>query len=138
MPKRVLTAVLLALCAPAFGQSLEPGEWEFTSSSSSPLLPKPQTATVRQCVKKEDADNPERWMGQQAKKNDCTFTPGKKTADSISWEMHCPKSNMRGSGTAKVGSGTVESDMRMTGEVQGRKFEIATRMTGKRLGPCKT
>jgi hypothetical protein len=44
---------------------------------------------------------------------------------------------MRGSGTARMGRDTMESEMQMSGDAQGRKFEMRTRMSGRRLGPCK-
>lgn len=138
MRKTLFALALLWPTVPLFAQGLEAGEWEFDSTSSSALFPKPQTASFKHCIKKEDAENPERWMGKQNEKSDCKFTPGKRTGESMSWEMHCPKSNMRGSGTAKFDGGTVESEMRMNGDLQGRRFEISTRMTGKRLGPCKS
>ena len=37
-----------------------------------------------------------------------------------------------------TGGTTLESDMRMTGDLRGRKLEMRTRMSGKRLGPCKS
>ena len=136
MPSRTLAAlVLAAVPALAPAQSLEPGEWEITSTTTSPLLPQGQTVTAKRCVKKEDADNPERWMGRQ-RQGDCTITPGAKTGDSLSWEMSCPKSNMRGAGTARLKGDAMEGEMRMTGEMQGRKFELHSRMSGRRLGPC--
>ena len=129
-------ALMPAWAPPAAAQSLEPGEWEFNSSTTARLLPKPQENTFKRCITKEDADNPERWLGRQSAKNDCSFTPGEKAGDTINWRMSCPKTGMEGTGTAKVGSGTLESDMKMHGEIQGRKFELTTRLTGRRLGPC--
>jgi len=72
--------VLLALASPpAAAQQMQPGEWQFSSTTTSPAFPGPQTATFRNCVKKED-----------------------------------------------------------TSDMQGRKLEMRTRMSGKRLGPCKS
>ena len=138
MPKRIVAALLCAIPASLPAQSLEPGEWEFNSTTSSPSLSKPHSLTIKQCVKKEDADNPERWMGRQAEKRDCKFTQQKSGADTISWQVSCPKSSMRGSGTARIDGRSLESDMQMSGNVHGRSFEMRTRMTGRRLGPCKS
>ena len=124
--------------APALGAGLDPGEWEFTSVSTSRLFPKPQTATFKRCIKKEDAEDPDRWMGKPGEQSDCKLTPGKKTADTYSWQMECPKANMRGTGSARMSRTTMEGETHMTGEVQGQKFELRTNMTGRRLGPCKS
>jgi hypothetical protein len=135
--KKVVFAFLLAAGMPALGQGLEPGEWEFSSTMTSPMFPKPQSMNFKHCIKKEDADNPERWMGQKQRETDCKFTPLKKSGDGYSWEMNCPTSNMKGSGTVRIGQGTMQSDMRMSGDAKGQKFEMHTKMSGKRLGACK-
>ena len=138
MQKAFIVALALAIAAPAAAQSLQPGEWEFTATGTSPALPKPQTHVFKQCIKKEDADDPERWMGNKGKPADCKVTPGKRTADGYTWQMSCPKSGMNGSGSARMAGGTMESDMVMHVDMKGQKFEMRTRMTGKRLGPCKS
>jgi hypothetical protein len=118
---------------------MQPGEWQFTSTVTSPAFPGPQTATFANCVKQEDAADPSRWMGKKDYKSDCTVTPGNKTADSYSWQISCPSSKTQGSGTVRFAGGTrMESDMRMTTEQRGRTLEMRTRMVGKRLGPCKS
>ena len=136
--KALLLALSLTYANMVFAQAIEPGEWEFTTEARSPMLPKPQNMTSKRCITKEDAENPEKLFARQSEKNDCKFTPGARTGDSLSWEMECAKSNMRGTGTARFGQGTLESEMRMTGEMQGHKFNITSRTTGKRLGPCKS
>ena len=137
MMRAVLFAGALALCGPALGQGLEPGEWDFSSTMTSAMLPKPQSMNFRHCIKKEDAGNPERWMGQKQRETDCKFTPLKKSGDGYSWAMDCPKSKMKGSGTVKIGQGTMQSEMRMSGDAGGKPFEIHTKMTGRRVGACK-
>ena len=123
----------------AAAQQMQPGEWEFTSTVTSPAFPGPQTATFANCVKQEDAADPSRWMGKKDYKSDCTVTPGKKTADSYSWQISCPGSKTQGSGTVRFSGGTrMESDTRMTTEQRGRQLEMRTQMSGKRLGPCKS
>ena len=78
-------AFLAALAAfPAAAQQMQPGEWEFTSTMTSPAMPNPHTMTFRNCVRKEDADDPTRWMGKQNQKSDCKVTPGRTAKDSYS------------------------------------------------------
>ena len=136
MLRPLATLAGLALCAPALAQ-MEPGEWEFTSTSTSRLFPGPQTASFKRCIKKEEAANPDQWMGKPDQQGDCKLTPGKKTADTYSWQMECPKANMRGTGSARIARATMEGETLMNGEVKGQKFELRTKVTGKRLGPCK-
>jgi hypothetical protein len=136
--KAILAAALAVVCLPGLAQELDPGEWEFTSTSTSRLFAGPQTASFKRCIKKEEAANPDLWMGKPDSQGDCKITPLKKTADTYTWHMECPKANMRGSGVARMSRGTMEGETNMTGEVQGRKFELRTKVTGKRLGPCKS
>ena len=135
--KRIVACVLALECAPGFAQGLDPGEWEFTSTSTSQLFSGPQTVRFRRCIRKEDAANPDLWMGKPDPTGDCKLTPLKKTADTYAWGMECPKANMRGTGSARMSRATMEGESSMAGEVQGRKFELRTKVTGKRLGPCK-
>ena len=137
MRKRTLPAIFVVLCSPSLAAELEPGEWEFTSTSTSRLFPGPQTASFKRCIKKEEAQNPDKWMSQPDPQGDCKLTPGAKTADTYTWSMECPKANMRGTGSARMSRATMEGETHMTGEVQGQKFELRTKVTGRRLGPCK-
>jgi hypothetical protein len=133
---RASIAALIALSANAAAQQIEPGEWQFDTTMTSPEMPKPQVSSFTRCVKQEEALDPNQWMGRQ--EIDCKVTPGRKTADSATWEMSCPKSGMKGRGSARYSGDRLESEMQMSGEMQGRKFELTTKTSGKRLGPCKS
>jgi hypothetical protein len=105
------------------------------------LAPRHRRAELRlQALhRKEDAENPERWMARQSEAGPCQLKPLERTADSMKWEVSCPKTNSHGSGVARLtGPGTVESDLQMTTEIQGYRVQTNTRTTGKRLGPCKS
>ena len=135
--KRALPAILVLFVHHGMAAEIEPGEWEFTSTSTSRLFPGPQTATFKRCIKKEEAANPDQWMGKPDQQGDCKLTPVAKTADSYTWMMECPQAKMRGTGTARMSRSAMDGETNMTGEVQGQKFELKTRVTGRRLGPCK-
>jgi hypothetical protein len=125
----------LIFCSPLLAQKVEPGEWQITSTVASPALPKPETRVEKHCVKSENVDDPNRWMGQMAP--DCQVVPGAKSADSYSWQVSCPQSGMRGSGTMRWTRTSMDIDMEMASERQGKKVELRTKVSGKRLGPCK-
>ena len=135
---RAMLLFAVTLCAmPALASEIEPGEWEFTSVSTSRLFPAPQTASFKRCIKKEDAANPDRWMARQTQQGDCKVTPGAKSADTYTWVMECAKPSMRGTGSARMSRAAIEGETRMTGELHGQKFDLLTKVNGKRLGPCK-
>ncbi|HEU0259069.1 MAG TPA: DUF3617 family protein [Burkholderiales bacterium] len=129
--------VVLLLAMPAFAAEVDPGEWEFTATSTSRLFPGPQMTSFKRCIKKDDAANPDRWMAQQTRQGDCKVTPGAKSADTYTWVMECAKPSMRGTGSARLSRASIEGETHMTGEVHGQKFELRTKVSGKRLGPCK-
>jgi len=135
---RIFIAALSAFSVNAVAQQMEPGEWQFDTTMTSPMMPKPQVSTFTRCVNPEEAADPSKMMGKQRQQSDCRMTPGKKSSDTYTWEMSCPKSGMKGTGTARYGRGTLESEMRITGETQGRKLDMTTKTSGKRLGPCKS
>jgi Protein of unknown function (DUF3617) len=138
MPRNLLALTLAAACTPALAQQMEPGEWKFDTTMTSPMMPKPQVSSFTRCVKPEEAGDPASMMGKPQPQSDCQMTPGTRSAHTYTWEMSCPKSGMQGRGTVRYGRGTLESEMKMTGEMQGRKLDMTTKTKGKRLGPCKS
>jgi hypothetical protein len=138
MSRYVLAFLLLASRTLA-AQGLEPGEWEFNAATTTPLVTGTQYSVFKRCIRKEDAENPERWMARQSEAGPCQLKPLERTRDSMKWEVSCPKSNSHGNGVARLTApGTVESDLQMTTELQGYRIQTNTRTTGKRLGPCKS
>ena len=133
---RFAIALTIALASQAaHAQKMEPGEWEFTNTMSSPRLPKPQTMTMKRCITKEDVTDPAHFQGKP--EADCKVTPKGKKGDAYAWEMSCPKSGMKGTGTTRYGKNTVEGETKITASSEGKPFDMTTKMKGRRLGPCK-
>ena len=130
-----VVVLLSVVCTPALAQKVEPGEWQITSTVASPGLPKPETRVEKHCVKQEDVDDPNKWIGQMGP--DCRVTPGAKSAESYSWQVSCPKSGVRGSGTMRWTRTTLDIDMEMASDKQGQKLELRSKISGRRIGPCK-
>jgi hypothetical protein len=133
---RLLAVALLASPVAALAQGLEPGEWQFTTTTAVPGMPSPRTFSTTQCVRKEDASSMP-WERKNPGETDCRTTVTKKSGDTTSWQVSCPKSNTHGRGTARIRAGSLESEMTMVLEQGGRKMEMHSKTTGKRLGPCK-
>jgi hypothetical protein len=137
--KRLLVVALtgaLAGTAVAQQQGMEPGEWELTTTISSPMMPQAQSATVKHCIKAEDLAEPSRWMGGTPPGSDCKLTPLERDGKSASWEMACPSSGFKGRGRARFTAGMMDSEMNISGMQDGKKFEMQTKTRGRRLGPC--
>jgi hypothetical protein len=134
---RTLIGSMLALAAGcALAQQMEPGEWEFTSTMTSPMLPQPQTMTMKKCITAQDVKDPTRWQGKP--EGDCRMTPKGRSGANYQWEMSCPKSGMRGSGTVRYGKGSVTSETKVISTHEGKSFEMFTKMKGRRIGACKS
>ena len=132
-----LSFVLLGLCShAALAQTMAPGEWEFTTTATSAALPAPQIATQTQCVTKEDAADPTRFTGTGATEG-CKVTPGARSASAYSWTVSCPAQGISGAGTVRFAGNSIDSESRVTADMQGQKFEMTSRTTGRLLGPCK-
>ena len=102
--KIALLVLLAAIGLPAAAQTMEPGEWQFTSTLSSSVMPQPQTSVSTQCVSKEDAQDPTRFSGADQAK-DCKVTPGARSSDSYSWTVSCPEQGLTGDGKVRFARG---------------------------------
>jgi len=139
MNRSILFALLAApSLAASAQQGMQPGEWELTTTITSPMMPQPQTATVKHCIQREDVADPSRWMGGKPPGSDCSLTPLERDASGATWEMACPSSGFKGRGRARFAAGMLDSEMQMSGMQEGKKFELQTRTRGRRLGPCKS
>jgi len=139
MNRSILFALLAASSfAASAQQGMQPGEWELTTTITSPMMPQPQTATVKHCIQQEDVADPSRWMGGKPPGSDCSLTPLERDASGATWEMACPSSGFKGRGRARFAAGMLDSEMQMSGMQEGKKFELQTRTRGRRLGPCKS
>jgi uncharacterized protein DUF3617 len=133
---RIWIGSMVALAAfAAQAQQMEAGEWEFTNTMSSPMLPQPQTMTMKRCLTSKEVSDPAGW--QPRPESDCKVTPKGKSGDSVSWDISCPKAGMNGSGTARLSGASVESETKMTMSGQGQSVQMTTKTKGRRVGPCK-
>src|SRR5258706_12741927 len=126
---------LTFIALPAAAQTMEPGQWEITSTMTSPALPKPQVVTRTECISKEDAEDPTRFSGREQTEG-CKVTPVARSAEIYSWTVSCPQQGMNGSGKVLFGRGTIEGELRMTLEMQGQKSDMLSRTAGRRVGSC--
>jgi hypothetical protein len=136
--RKVVFALLLAAAMPALGQRLEPGDWAFTTTTTSNGLKAPLTTTTRRCIRNEDAASPQRWMAQRPDM-DCQMSGITRGGDSVGWDIACRKSGWRGTGRATVGKGTLEAQTRMGNQhtTEKNKIEVSSKINAKRLGPCR-
>jgi len=142
MKKRaILFAALTALAgasASAWSQTMRPGEWQFTTTMTSPSMQQPQTGSVNRCITKAEADDPASFMsGGNA--GGCEITRGASSPGGHSWTIACPKQGVSGAGKASYGPDRMESEISMVVALQegGQKIQMTNRTQGRYLGPCK-
>jgi Protein of unknown function (DUF3617) len=135
----VAAVVLTAASLPAAAQTMQPGEWQFTSTMTSPMMPQPQTGVASRCVSKAEADDPASFIGG-GNATGCVITRGPVSPGSYSWTMACEKQGVSGTGKATFDLTSIESEIRMTVSMQqgGQKVEMTNRTVGRYVGPCKS
>ena len=135
--RSLLFAVLAGACLPATAQNMQPGEWEFTTTMTSPLMQKPQVGRIQKCVSKTEADDPASIIGGDQAAG-CVITRRPSAPGSYNWTIACAKQGVKGDGKASYGPNKMESEIQMTVELQqgGQKIQMTNRTIGRYLGPC--
>jgi hypothetical protein len=136
--RSVLFAVLAAASLPAMAQGMQPGQWQFTTTMTSPIMQQPQIGNVSKCVSKADADDPAGFLGGDNAAG-CAIARGASAPGSYSWTIACEKQGVTGSGKATYDLTKIESEIRMTVTMKegGQKIDMTNRTQGRYLGPCK-
>ena len=136
--RTVLFAALTAAGFPAQAQTMQPGEWEFTTTMTSPVMQQPQVGSTTKCVSKTEADDPASFMGGDNSAG-CALTRGASNPGSYNWTIACEKQGVSGEGKASYGPNKIESEIRMTVALKegGQQIQMTNRTVGRLLGPCK-
>ncbi len=130
--------IVLTFTSPAFaaGVSVNPGEWEMTSTMTMSMLPEPKVRTYTQCIEEDQLDPSQLTMDED---NPCNISDVVMDDDSASWTINCPLQgdmmmagqwNFTSSGETITGSGSMAVD------AAGMKMELTMSWDGKRIGDC--
>jgi hypothetical protein len=135
----VCGAALLSAAALAQGPRRD-GNWEMTMQMEMAGMPqKMPPQTIKQCITKEQADDPTLLMPQAGRGTppDCKVTDQKISADKVTWSMSCGGANpMTGTGEMVYGPDTVDGVIKMTMDAGGKPMTMTMTAKGKRLGDC--
>ena len=131
-------AISIALLAQADGVSVNPGQWEMTSTITMSMMPQPQTNTVTECIREPELDPEDFNMDEN---NPCDIADVSVNDDTASWSINCPSQGGRpamngkweftSSGDSISGSGSMSADF------GGQKMNLGMTWTGKRVGDCE-
>jgi hypothetical protein len=139
MKKRcsLLLASALAISSPALAQTMDAGEWEFTTTVNSPSMPEPQTAKILQCMSKEDAADPTRFATNDTTQG-CVVKQVARATGSYEWQVSCPPQGLTGDGKLRYTRTTLNAEIRLKVEMDDKKVDTTSRISARRMGPCKT
>jgi hypothetical protein len=145
MIKLACAAVLAATTASAVGLAQElrrDGNWEMTVQMEMPGMPqKMPPMTMKQCITKEQANDPSLLMPQQPGRGsapDCKVTDQKISGNKITWTMSCAGATpMTGTGEMVYSADTLDGVITMNMESGGTPMTMVMKTKGKRLGDCE-
>ncbi len=127
---------LAAVSAPRRADAIEidPGKWQFTTTSQAPMVPTPRVETDTECI--EDGTRSAKDFMQDNK--DCTISDVVDTDTVLSYKVTCPNGPMvmKGVSNFKSTGSTMSGIMRMSMSMNGQEMTMDVKWEGKRLGPC--
>ena len=134
--KSIAVLIMLLICTTvAFcdsGLNIKEGEWEITTKMEMKGMPMQMPAyTHTQCLTKNDMVPNSSQQSDECKIKNITTSGG-----TVSWKMECDSGNGKtiGSGKVTYSGDTMKGTIKM--EIPGQ-MEMTSKMTGKRIGPCK-
>lgn len=132
-----LTAMFFAVAVNADGVSIDPGEWEMTTTLTMSMMPQPQTTTIKECIEENEL-NPEDFNMDE--ENPCAISNVDINGGTARWSISCPTDN----GTAMEGTweftsegDTLSGNGSMSANFGGQDMSFEMTWEGMRIGDCK-
>lgn len=143
----VCIAACLLLPAGSFAASFDmnPGKWEFTTTTNMPMLGEPQVDTTTECITEEEAKKDP--MKDLVDDGNCKILNKKMNGSSLEFEMECAhegvvtrgKGHFTGKGDSASGSIEMTMDMPQMPNMPNMPagpMTMTTSWQGKRIGAC--
>jgi hypothetical protein len=113
---------------------MKEGNWQITMNMEMEGMPvKIPPVTIKQCLKKEDLNDPEKTLPKTTKDSSCKISDYKLEGNTVSWKVNCPKEKLTGTGEMTYEGNSAYSG-KMDMDSNGQKMHM--KMAGKRLGDC--
>ena len=132
-----LAAILFAGASSAAGVSIDPGQWEMTTTMTMTMMPNPQTTTTMECIE-EDELNPETFNMDD--ENPCDITEVTIDGNTARWLINCPTEGgpvMEGQWEVTSNGDSLTGKGSMSTEFSGQKMGFNMTWEGKRIGKCE-
>lgn len=126
-------------CLAHAGPNMQDGLWEITMAMEIPGMPQGIPPTKHtQCLNSKN-NVPSQQSGPP--QSDCKMTSNRAVGDTVSWGMQCRSADnstmeLAGKITYSGDSFSGVTTMNMTGA--GKAMKTTQRLSGRRLGPCKS
>ena len=131
-----LTVLLFAVNATAEGVSINPGQWEMTSTMTMTMMPQPQTTSVSECI--EDTEiSPDSFNMDED--NPCDITEVLVDGNTARWSIFCPTEGgpaMEGQWEFTSSGDSITGNGSMTASFSGQEMGFTMSWEGKRTGDC--
>jgi hypothetical protein len=139
--RKYVTYALVAMAMLAIGATAQaadhpqkPGKWKMTFQVEMPSMPvKIPPVTKEICITEEDLKDPTKSVPGGDPKMKCDVSNYKIDGKTITWEVNCPKQNMKGHGEVTYTDDSYAGAMNM---MMGEQ-EMTTKFSGKWLGACE-
>ncbi len=131
----VVSVLALALPALAEGMKVDPGKWEFRSTSKTPMGPAPVPETTTECITESEMD-PDEFLDEA---KGCSVVEKDVASDKMTYVMSCdgPTGPMTGRAVFRSTGSTVKGGMKMQVDFNGQPMTFETTWEGKRVGDCE-
>ncbi len=113
--------------------------WEVTSRTDMKGMPVsvPPT-TMRICVPKGKANDPQQSMGNNQQDSKCKVTDVKTAGNKTTWKMHCePPNEVNSTGEMTFSADRYHQVVKTVSNMSGHRMEMNQVVDGKRVGTCK-
>lgn len=129
-----IAVLSLSLPALAEGMKVEPGKWEFTSSSKTPMGASPMPKATTECITESEMD-PDEFLKDA---DGCSVVEKDVSSDKMSYVMSCagPTGPMVGRAVFTSTGSTVKGGMKMEIDFNGQPMTFETKWEGERVGDC--
>ena len=132
-----LITLFLVNSASAAGVSIDPGQWEMTTTMTMSMMPQPQTTTVLECIE-EDVLDPESFNMDED--NPCEITEVTTDGNTARWLINCPTEGgpvMEGHWEVTSNGDSLTGKGEMTTGITGQIMGFSMSWEGKRIGKCE-
>ena len=132
---RIALFAAMALSVSFAGADIGEGNWEMEVTTTMPGAP-PATAKQTHCVTAEDAKDPGKLFGNPG--GGCDFRNRQDTGSVYSFEIACSgAAPLAGTGEIRYGRDTMDGEIVLKMNAEGKAMETRSRIKARRTGACK-